>query len=91
MSKRERIEYSIENELEALSLRPEKMKKYELQIELKKEIKKKQLEKIKREREDEILNELFFEKKRRMETKEYLSNIELKQKRLRELYSSMYM
>jgi|LakMenEpi03Aug12_release.lakeMendotaPanAssembly.Ray.scaffolds.fasta_scaffold6501991_1 hypothetical protein len=47
--------------------------------------------KQKREREIETSNENFAEKKRRMETKDYCDNIELKSTRIKKLHDSMYL
>lgn len=91
MSKRERTNYTIEDEIKFLSIRPRKKSKHEIMTEIKKEIVKRRIETIKREREDDILNELILEKKRKIEQKEDILNNELKQKRLDLLYNSMYL
>lgn len=92
MVKRERIErefdlLSIDANKQIKKDRKESVIKYD---DIVLDAMKIKINKIKREREEEILNEISMEKKYKLETEEYKKNHKSREERLKKLHESMY-
>ena len=81
MTKRGRIEY----EFDSLTIETNNIKKIDAKY-----CNELILNKIKRDREEDLLNEMFMEKRHKLETEEYNKNGDLRKIRLKKLHDSMY-